>query len=141
MKTNRLRQTGNAFLVTPQGYSAFQTGFYCTMVLIGMLLATGTLKAQQDVFRIAFLTNLGFTTVPGAFCDYKINNAGQVIGTIGTVDQQAAIWANGSITKMLGYYPGAKNGVKYSDGIAINDSGLVAGQCNDINNNVFAMVN
>ena len=111
------------------------------MVLIGMLLATGTLKAQQDVFRIAFLTNLGFTTVPGAFCDYKINNAGQVIGTIGTVDQQAAIWANGSITKMLGYYPGAKNGVKYSDGIAINDSGLVAGQCNDINNNVFAMVN
>ena len=75
-------------------------GFFCLgkATLLSVTLLTQGAPAS-DFFRIRFLSGLNPTqTTPFAFRDYRINNAGEVIGNVSSVNQQAAFWRDGSIT-------------------------------------------
>ena len=85
-------------------------------------------------------TSLLFTdSIPGTISeaaahDQAINNAGEVVGCIGTAGStwQAAIWQNGVITNLNTAYAGIlPPGVVLNNATAIDNNGDMAGVCTD----------
>ena len=88
----------------------------------------------QGSTSLLFTDSIPGTISDGAGHDQAINNAGEVVGCIGTAGStwQAAIWQNGVITNLNTAYAGIlPPGVVLNNATAIDNNGDMAGVCTD----------
>ena len=94
----------------------------------------------QGSTSLLFTDSIPGTITEGSGHDQAINNAGEVVGYIGTAGStwQAAIWQNGVITDLNTAYAGIlPPGVVLNNATAIDNNGDIAGVCTDAAGNTM----
>ena len=94
----------------------------------------------QGSTSLLFTDSIPGTISEGSRHDQAINNAGQVVGYIGTQGStwHAAMWQNGVITNLNTEYAGIlPPGVVLNNATAIDNNGDIAGVCTDAANNTM----